>query len=306
MRAFFTLWVSGTLLVASALAQDSTIHSGFAVVTVVSGNVGGLIGTETLTNQTAIGPQSAVVAPSALVTTASILVHVGPGSETTTALALANPSSGSGGVNLILTDESGSLVLNNVIHLGPFGQFTKFLNELFPNGPPTFTTPLLLTISSEIPLGIIAFDFRGVAFASIPLTSLSTPTPVAVQPVNSTVPTTQLNPVPTTPTGVFPGFGLGVATPIVPIPIVPPTFTTPQTIATTPTIGGASALMFSQVAFGGGWSTVIAVANTSAGLQTIRIDFFGANGLSIGSITNIAIQPLGVFQFSTDAFGATN
>jgi hypothetical protein len=312
MRAFFTLCASGILLAAPAFAQDSTIHTGFAIVTLESGNVAGLFGTETLINQTASGTEQTVVAPSPLVTTASLLVHIGSGTEDTTALALANPSSGSGGVNLILTDTLGSVVLNNVINLGPFGQVSKFISDLFPiQPPPAFTTPLLLTISSEIPIGILALDFRGTDFAALPLTSLTTPFPVPVQPVNPILPTTPLTPTATTvpsTTGVFPGFGLGVATPIVPIPIVPttvPTTVTNQTLTpTTATIGGASSLMFTQVAFGGGWSSTIAVANTSSGLQTVRIDFFGANGLSINSLTNIVIQPLGVFVFSTDAFGA--
>jgi hypothetical protein len=59
-------------------------------------------------------------------------------------------------------------------------------------------------------------------------------------------------------------------------------------------------MIFAQIADGGGWSTEIAIGNTSAGTQIIRVDFFAPNGANIGSIEDIVIQPHGVFFFSTD------
>lgn len=284
MHAFLIVCFSGNLL--GAFAQDTTT-SGFAVVTLVSGNEAGLVATETLKNVTGVGLDQTVVGPSVLITTASILVPVGPVAENTTAIAVANPSMGSGGVNLILTDRAGGVVLNTIVQLGPHSQFAKYLNEFFATQPVSFSTPLLLTISSEIPIAVVAFNFRGNDFASIPLTSLSTPTPVPIQPLS-----------PASTISTLPGFGLGVAPP-------PPMPTSTLSTPPTPTIGGTSALVFAQVASGGDWSSDIAIGNTSPGLQTVRIDFFSPDGFLIRSLTDIVIQPLGVFFFSTNpAVGA--
>jgi hypothetical protein len=62
-------------------------------------------------------------------------------------------------------------------------------------------------------------------------------------------------------------------------------------------------MVFAEVAFGGGWSTQIAIGNTSSATQTIRIDIFGEEGRNAGSLTNIVIPPRGVFLFSTDSAG---
>jgi hypothetical protein len=276
VRIVLLLWSSVNL--PGAFAQDTTIRSGFSVVTLVSGNVAGLVATESLRNRTSSGTQETIAPPSPLLVTASILVPVGPMSESTTAIAIANPSSGAGGVNLILTDTTGVIVLNTSIQFGPFGHFSKFLNEFFTTPPGPFTTPLLLTVSSEIPVAILALNFRAADFASIPLTSLSPPTAVAVQPA---IPPDSSS---------LPGFGLG-------LPPTPP----PSVASPTPTIGGAGAMVFAEVAAGGGWSTEIAIGNTSSATQTIRIDFFGENGANTGSLTDIVIPPRGVFLFSSDS-----
>jgi hypothetical protein len=232
------LFASGDLL--AVFAQDTTIHSGFAVVTLDAGNLAGLIATESLKNATSLEFNQAIVAPSVLVTSASILAPLGPSGGNTTALAITNPTLGSGGVNLILTDGVGNVVLNTVIVLGPLGHFSRFLNELFPAEPPAFPAPLLLTISSEIPIAILALNFHGADFAPLPMTSLSSPIPL-----------------------------------------------------------GTPSLVFSQIATGGGWSTEIAVGNTSAGTQQIRIDFFGADGVHRNSVSDIVIPSRGVFFIST-------
>jgi len=283
--------VFGSLL--GAFAQQTTVgRNGFAILTVVSGNVGGLIASETLTHQSPDGIQQTVVGPSALVTSASLLVPIGLVEESTAAIAIANPSNGSGGVNLIFTNARGRVVLSTTIVLGPRGHFSKYLNELFSAGfAPGSTAPLLLTVSSEIPVAILAFNFRGADFTSIPLTSLSTPTPVPVQPLIPATPAPALS-------GTVPGFGLGVAT-VPPVPDIPRAFT--STSEQTPSIGGGTSLVFAQTAAEGDWSSTITVGNSSAGFQQLRIDFFSGDGSVAGSLTDITIQPRGVFVFSTKA-----
>lgn len=271
IRVLILMCCTGNLL--GVFAQSTTTtRSGFAVVTVVSGNVAGLIATEVLRNNLTSDIEQDIVGPSPLITSASILVNVGTGTTSTTAIAIANPSMGDGGVNLLLTDRRGGVVLNATVHLGPRGQLSRFLNDLFGAQPPEFSSPLLLTLSSEIPVAVLAFNFQGANFASIPITSLSFPTPVPVQP---------LTPILTVPSP-FPNRGIGVSP------------------ATTTTIGG-NAFVFAQVAAGGDWSSDIGIGNTTDGTQIVRIDFFGSEGLHFGSVTNIVIQPRGVIVFSTDS-----
>jgi hypothetical protein len=251
-------------------------------------------------------------------------------------------------VNLILTDTHGGVVLNTTFTLGPGGQLTRFLSEFFGTTPTGFTTPLLLTVSSEIPVAILAFNFRAFDFTAIPLTSLATPTPVAVQPLTSQAVGTQplAQPVtPPSPSVTFPGFALGMPVPVPPMIVSPPvtingigtptltgtmtmppmmvgppvtingigtpaltgtavtmgTALLPATATTTiPRIGGPGALVFPQVVTGGGWTTQIAVGNTSAGTQVIRIDFFSPTGVLVRSVTGITIAPQGVFFVTAD------
>jgi len=186
-RLLVLICCSGNLL--DVFGQSTTIRSGFAVVTVVSGNVAGLVATETLMNTLTAEDIRDIVGPSPIVTSASILVNVGSGVES--AIALANPSDSFGGVNLLLTDRQGGVVLRTAVHLGPRGQIARFVNQFFGDDPPEFSSPLLLTLSSEIPVAVLAFNFRGADFASIPVTSLSLPTSVLVPPFPSfpTVPT---------------------------------------------------------------------------------------------------------------------
>ena len=328
---FLIVWSSETLL--AGFTPDTTPRSGFALVTLVSGNVAGLVGTETLRNRTGSGIEQAVMPPSPLVTTASILVPVGAIGENTTAIAIANPSIASGGVNLILTDNIGTVVLNVVVQLGPRGQLAKYLNEFFATQAVAFSTPLLLTVSSEIPVSIVAFNFRGEEFASIPLVSLSAPIPIAVQPLSietcstpTTLPTAAsgfglgVAPSPpcsiigeqtvTPPSAVQPGFGLGLppATPSTAIFFTPPVTVSNApvpTVTSATAIGGTGTLVFPQVVTGGAWSTDIVLGNTSAGTQTVRIDFFSPDGFVTGSLTDITIPARGVFFFSSEVSATT-
>jgi hypothetical protein len=275
-----------------ARAQDASPRIEFAVVTPVSGSIGELVVNETLSNGTTSGVEHAVLGPSPLTKSASILVPVGPTTANTTAIAIANPSTSSGHVNLILTDATGLVVLNTNVSLGSRGQIAKFVNDLFPAQPAEFASPLLLTISSEIPVGIVALNFRGGDFTSIPLNGLSTPAPVIVQ--TSPPPST-----PATLTSSSPGFGIGLPPPPTPpFTVGPPLTVSTSPVPTTSSVGGS--LVFPLVVVGGNWSAEIAIGNTSAGTQIARIEFFGSDGTLISNLSNIAIPPKGVFFFTSE------
>jgi hypothetical protein len=290
IRVLLAVACSGCLL--AAFAQDSAFRTGFGIVTLVDGNLSALIATETIRNVSSESASQAIVAPSVLVTNVSVLVPVGP-IENTTAIAIANPSMGSGGVNFVLRNAAGGVVLNSTIVLGPRGHFSKFLNELFPSQPDQFSTPLLLTVSSEIPVALVAFNFQGGDFTGIPLSSLSFPTSVPVQQ-----PATSLTPsIPSSP------FPVGVVTPM-PVPVTVPPATLTASVQTTPSIGGGPSLVFPHVVTGGGWSTEIAVGNTSTATVSIRVDFFDPNGNAVNSFVNVLVPPLGVVFLPIDLSGA--
>ena len=284
IRVLLTILICASL--PAVFAQGSIIRSGSAVITLVSGNIAGLIATETLINTTGV-VEHTIVSPSILVTSSSALVTIGPTSENTTAITVANPSMGSGGVNLSVTNEQGAVILNTTFTIGPRENLSKYLNEFFVTPPASALIPGLLTISSEIPVAVLVLNFRNGGFASVPITSLGFPTPVPFQ---------ALTPATTTRTG--PGFGLGIAPVAVPPAIVSaPVTASTSRVPTTATIGGAASLVFPQVVSGGGWSTEIAIGNTSAGTQTIRIDIFESDGTNVKSVTDITIPSRGVFFF---------
>jgi hypothetical protein len=55
---------------------------------------------------------------------------------------------------------------------------------------------------------------------------------------------------------------------------------------TTPTIGGGSSFTFAQIALGGGWSSEIALGNTST-VPDRRIDFFRSDGVVASSMKTL-------------------
>jgi hypothetical protein len=241
---------SGNLLAATG---SETPRSGFAVVTVVSGNIENLVTTESLTNNISGTVEQATLPPSPLITSASILVSFGSSSQPTSAIAVANPSTVTGGVNLLLTDGRGGIVSTATVHLGPRGHISAFLTDLFAIEPTQVPSPLLLTLSSEIPVAVLAFNFQGAAFDAIPITTGNRIAPRA--------------------TGLTPSAR---------------------------TIGG-NAVVFGQVAAGGGWSSQIVIFNTSDGNNTVRVDFFGTNGVSFGSLVDIVVPPRGIAILPTDS-----
>jgi hypothetical protein len=282
--AVFAVLCSGSFL--GVFAQNGVVRSGFAIVTPISGDVTGLTATETLTNM-ATGEQ-AFVAPSVVTTEASLIVNVSAFLDSNTGIAIANPTSAPAGVSLTLTNSDGVAVVAATVRLGPREQFSRFINELFQTSPDNLSGPFLLTVTSANPVAILALGFRGENFASIPITSVPLTQATAIQ-LQSTQPQTAVP-------GVFPGFGIGLP-PSTPIAA---TTSTNLGIATTTPVARPSGLVFAQVVTGNGWSTQIAVGNISAATQFIRVDFFDSNGVNTASLTDIAIQPRGVFFFSTD------
>jgi hypothetical protein len=253
-------------------AQTSVIQSGFAVITVESGNSAGIAPVETLILADESGVTTTTdLPPTPLLTNSAMVVHPGTSAAGTTGIAVMNSTTAVAHVQLSITDPQGGVILNQIVTLVPRGQFSRFVSELFA-GQINSATPAvgLLTVTADAPVGIVALNFRGDGFSPSPLTSLASPMPLSALTFSP-----QTNNVTT----------LGIAT-----------ATTVQTNAATDTIGGGASFVFPQVVTGGGWATQLTVANNSSAVQVLRIDFFDPNGNPLQTITGIVIQPLGLFS----------
>src|SRR6266478_6541352 len=163
-------------LAAAGFGQSTVPRSGFVIITPVSGNIAGLVASETVINNTSLGIAEAGVSPAPLLTTAVLPVSVGPATQGTSAIAIANPSTSAGQVNIRLTDQQGAQMLNTVFAIGSFQQVSRFLNEFFADQSVLAVRRVaLLTVTSTIPVAVFGLDFRSNAFATLPITSLTTP-----------------------------------------------------------------------------------------------------------------------------------
>lgn len=271
------------VLVFSALAQAQTpvIQTGFAIITVESGNSAGLAPVETLIHNESGVTTTTDVPPAPLLTNSAMVINLGTFAAGETGLAIVNPTASAGHVLLSVTDPFGTSILNQTITILPRGQLSRFVNELFA-GQITSTTPAtgLLTITADVPVGVAALNFRADGFSASPLTSLSSP-----MPLSATTFTPVTNVTTTGTTTVFPV-----------VSVMPSTSSVQTTATASTTVGGGASFLLPQVVTGAGWSTQITVANNSAGQQALRIDFFDPNGVLLKTITGITIQPRGLFS----------
>jgi len=149
--------------------------------------------------------------------------------------------------------------------------------EPIPPIPPTITTPLPNTIT-QVPNTITQIPST---FSSLPPVVPTTVNPAAL------VSTTPISTTPTT------GVIFVRADVVFAIPLI------------TTGVGGIAAQLLPQIATGGGWSSTITIANTSAVDQLVRADFFNSEGgpllLPFGSsVTSIVVPAGGVVTLSTN------
>jgi hypothetical protein len=261
-----------------AQAQTTAVQPGFAIVTVESGNAAGIAPVETLIHDDFGVTTTSDLSPTPLLTNSAMVVYLGTAAAGTTGIAVMNPTTATAHVQLLITNAQGGPILNQTLSIVPRGQFSRFVSELFA-GQITSTTPPagLLTITADAPVGVVALNFRGDGFSSSPLSSLASPMPLSAATftpqINNALPTNPVTPVMTTVTAA-----------------------TVQTNTATNTIGGGASFLFPQVVTGGGWATQITIANNSAAVQVLRIDFFDPNGNALQTINGITIPPLGLFS----------
>jgi hypothetical protein len=261
-----------------AEAQINQAQTAFAIVTPEFGNPDGLFAVETLFNRSFFGLQQTNTSAAPPLLAASFNVNIAGASEDTTGIAIVNPNATVANVRLSVTNDLGIEVLNQTVAILPRGQLTRFLSELF--GIPFRTnSPGLMTIVSDVPVGIQPVNFRDGSLAATPVFSLTSPFPL---PSTTFIPSASSTSRSGTTTGGGPSNGgTGAVGPV----------------ATT--IGGPEASLFPQVVNGGGWFTEIAISNISLRSQSVRIDLFDPAGIAIISIVGISVPSRGQVIFST-------
>jgi hypothetical protein len=155
----------------SARAETPLPEVGYAIVTPQGGSVTSFVAVETLFNATGFGIAKTDVGPSPILTNAALPVNIGGASESGSALVLVNPSPNTATVQLVLSDSQGSAIANRTIMIADGDQVSLLVNNLFQLDLLGGSTSLL-TMTSNIPVAILALDFRGVGFTSIPITNL--------------------------------------------------------------------------------------------------------------------------------------
>jgi hypothetical protein len=158
--------------------DSAPVESGYAVITpaTTSGMVVfatfGFRQCDTTTTQAAI-------VPSDLTTNAILFVNSNGSLQRNLGVALTNPGSASATVTLTLWKDDGRRIASKTISVSSRQQIARFITELFSDqtGIPSDLTGAL-AVTSTSPLSVIGLRFRGENFSTVPVTNLSTPTPV--------------------------------------------------------------------------------------------------------------------------------
>ena len=306
MHKRILLWLASVLAgLTSGNAQTLSPQAGYAIITPQGGSVTTLTAVATtLFSATDAGVVLADVGPSPLLTNAVLPVNVGTPAAMGIGLSLVNPSLNAATINLIITNAAGIEILNRTFTVGRGEQFSQFINELFVDQPDlTAEFPALLTMTSNIPVAVLALDFRGVGVTPVPITNLAgaspfsnttvTPPPVAVIPTFPGV--APIGCVATT-IGIAPSLTTGCFTTT---PVTPPV----TTAQLQPVAINGGAFIFPQVMSGPGITTNLTIGNASPSTQAIRIDFFSSAGDVISTVSAVPIPPHGLVVFSSASGG---
>ncbi len=185
MRAFrlvasLTMWVFFLLSVCLSLpdtafpqAGGDTPLVGYAIVTVVLGDVNNLQVVETMGLSTNCGGAQASMSPPTLTNKSAMLVSIDPTVQRDAGLAIANPGNSNANVGLTLVDSSGRTVASQTINLPAGRQVARFVSEIFPGAPAlaqSFDGTLILSADNAV--GVIALRFRGTSFGNLPVSNL--------------------------------------------------------------------------------------------------------------------------------------
>ncbi len=166
------------------LAQTNSAVSGYALVTPGPGlgtttGFAGLLVFETFGFKGAnFSNQSEIPAPQ-MTTTALLFLNMSKLNNRDTGIAITNPGNNTGVVTMTMKDDLGIVVSIKDVVIEARQQIAQFVTQLFadqPGIPSEFIGTL--SISSTIPVAIVALRFSGQSFSAEQLSSMSQPTPV--------------------------------------------------------------------------------------------------------------------------------
>ena len=177
------------VLSSTAFAQDdhndsAPLVSGYAVVTTTAGagqagNAGGLVAFESLgwrINSPAI---QASVLPATLTTRMVFFSTANARLSLNTGVGICNPGATDATVTMVLRNAAGAQTSTNTVTVPARQQAAKYVSELFAGVsalPPDFDGTL--TVTSNLPVGVVAFRFTNSTFTTIPVASLSASVPL--------------------------------------------------------------------------------------------------------------------------------
>lgn len=177
------------VLSSTAFAQDdhsdsSPLVTGYAVVTITQGpsqqgNGGVLVAFESLGWRIGVPAIQASVLPATLTTRMVFFSTANARLSLNTGVAICNPGTTDAIVTMVLRDAGGILTSTNSVAVPARQQASKYVSELFtgvPTLPPDFDGTL--TVTSNVPVGVVAFRFTNSTFSTIPVASLSASVPV--------------------------------------------------------------------------------------------------------------------------------
>jgi hypothetical protein len=149
--------------------ESGTIHTGYAVVTVDSGNAFPAATLTYASVSNGIVQSQAAVLPTQLTTQTSIAVDVLQSIGRNLGLAIANPNPNGTAAQITLTlfASDGSTVTSTTFSLPANAQIPRFITELLPAGSLGNTFHGSVTVQSSVAVSIVAFRFSGIAFSTV-------------------------------------------------------------------------------------------------------------------------------------------
>ncbi len=165
-------------------AQTNSAVSGYALVTPGPGlgtstGFTGLLVFETFGFKGAnFSNQTEILAPQ-MTTTALLFLNMSKLNNRDTGIAITNPGNNTGVVTMTMKNDLGIVVSIKDVVIGARQQIAQFVTQLFadqPGIPSEFIGTL--SISSSIPVAIVALRFSGQSFTAEQLSNLSQPSPV--------------------------------------------------------------------------------------------------------------------------------
>lgn len=185
MRRVFGIFTIVLISAVVSFSQGAGDHddagpmlTGYAVIT-PSAPTTGMVVFETFGLRRTAETTQAGVLPAALTTNALLFVSANARLSRNLGVAIANPNSSSVNVTLTLRKDDGSQLATTTITVAALNQASKFITELFA-GQSAIPSEFMGTLSivATAPVAAIGLRFRGLNFSTLPVTNLTSASPV--------------------------------------------------------------------------------------------------------------------------------